>query len=492
MNVPLFILVGSILLFTGVMASRLASRFGVPALLLFLVIGMVAGSEGVGGIPFDDPVVAMLVGFTALGLILFDGGLRTDVQKMDRSIVRSGVLLATLGVVITAAVVGVVAVVALGVPLERGLLIGAILSSTDAAAVFAVLRARGVGVPQRLRSLIEFESASNDPTAVFLTATMIAVIAGAAGHLAALPVLYVVRLVAGGAIGWLAGWLLLRMINRAELEHEGLYPALTLAVVGITFGVAELLSTSGFMAVYVAGLMLAGKVFVHRASLMRFHDGAAWLMQIAMFLILGLLAFPSQLLEQAQPALLMSAVLVFLARPLAVFISLAFSGLTIKDRIFVSWIGLRGAAPIILATLPLVAGVEGSAQIFSIVFFAVVISVLVQGPTLGLVAKLLGIAEPERVRQRSPLEIDAAQMPGVELLRLIVQPASEADGVKLMNIGGPERPLVAMVRRSGKVFVPTGSTTLVAGDELFLLGDAGMFRSISASVCAPTATDDCT
>ena len=482
MNIATAVLIGASLLLAGVLASKLSSRIGVPALLLFLVIGMLAGSEGPGRIPFDDPRTAALVGFVALFLILFDGGLQTHIRDLHRPVLVRGILLSTLGVGLTALIMGTAATVFVGVSWQQGLLIGAILSSTDAAAVFSVLRARGVGVSARLRSLIEFESASNDPTAVFLTVSVIALVQGTEVSPIALPALYVFRVAGGGIVGYIAGRLIAWLLDGIGLEYDGLYPVLTLACVGVAFGVAEILTTSGFMAAYIAGLTLSSRVFVHRASLIRFHDGLAWLMQIAMFLILGLLAFPSQLAAQARPALALSFVLMLVARPISVFVTMAFSDFTLREKLFVSWVGLRGAAPVILATFPLLAGLPGSEQVFSIVFFAVVVSVLVQGPTVGAAARMLGIAEPTTDDVSSPIEVNAPNAAGIAVRRLVVRPGSEADGAMLLQIGGPGLPLVVMIRREGRLSVPTGSTRLQAGDELFVLGEDDAMDVMRASV----------
>lgn len=470
MQIASIVLTGAALLLAGVFASKLSSRFGVPALLLFLVIGMLAGSEGPGGIPFDAPDMAMLIGSIALGLILFDGGLQTDVRGLDRRLIARGSLLATLGVMLTAGVIAAFAVGILGLGWLDGLLLGAILSSTDAAAVFSVLRARGVGLPKRLRELIEFESASNDPTAVFLTVAMIALAEGTLARPGLLPLLYVFRIAGGAVLGWGSGLALTWLLDRIDLEHDGLYPVLTLGAVGLIFGLGELLGTSGFMAVYMAGLVMSPRVFVHRNSLKRFHEGLAWLMQITLFLILGLQVFPSHLLDQAAVSLAIAVALIVVARPIAVFSCLIASGLSIRERILVSWVGLRGAAPIILATFPLVAGLPSSELIFNTVFFAVVISVLVQGPTVGFVARLLGIAEPATPVARAPIEISPSSSHSLDIQRLEVQPGSEADGAMLLKIGGEGRPLVVLVRREGHLFPPTGATKLGAGDELYVLG----------------------
>lgn len=470
MSVAYAILAASGLLLVSVLASRLTSRHGIPALLLFLALGMLAGSEGLGGIALDDPSVALFVGSTALALILFEGGLRTELGKLDRPLVRGGILLASLGVILTAGAVALFSTTFLGATPLEGLLLGAVLSSTDAAAVFSVLRSRGIGLPVRLRSLIEFESGSNDPTAVFLTVSAIAAIQGTVGDPGLFPLLFVYRMVGGGLLGWAAGLVLVRLLNRVDLEHDGLYPVLTLAAAGCIFGLGEAARASGFMAVYAAGLAMAGRVFVHRRSLVRFHEGVAWLMQVSMFLVLGLLVFPSRLPGQFWPAMGVSVALILVARPLAVFVCLFRSGLSAREKLIVSWVGLRGAAPIILATFPMVAGLGISDSIFNTVFVAVIASVLVQGPTVGLLARLLGIAEPYREVAPVPIEIDVPPDMEMSVKRLQVGAGSAADGRKLLSVGGPDRPLVMLIRRQGWLFIPTGNSRLLAGDDLYVLG----------------------
>lgn len=470
MSPGLLMFTAAALLLAGVLASKASSRLGVPALLIFLGVGMIAGSEGLGGIVFDDPQPAMLVGSIALGLILFDGGMRTDLSTMDRRVIVDGLLLSTLGVFLTGGIVALAAVWGLGLDWSTGLLLGAIVSSTDAAAVFSVLRSRSIGISRTMRSLLEFESGSNDPTAVFLTTSLIALSQAQSPSTPLLLALFAYKLVGGAVIGVALGRLLVWGLNRIELEYEGLYPVMTLAGAGVTFGVGELLGTSGFMAVYVAGLVMAGRIFIHRRSIMRFHDGVAWLMQITMFLILGLLVFPSQLPTAAAAGTLVAAVLVLVARPVAVFLSLPLSRLSLREKGFVSWVGLRGAAPIVLATFAVVADVPGAQWIFNVVFFTVVVSALIQAPTIAPAARWLGVSAPAEAEAVAPLEITAAEDLGVKIRRLVIPPGSPAIAGRLFEIGGPSRPLVVMLRRGGRIFVPTGATVLDEGDELFCLG----------------------
>lgn len=470
------------------LASKLSSRFGVPALLLFLAVGMLAGSEGPGGIPFDRPVIAVLIGSAALCFILFDGGLQTDLKNLDRDVATRGAILATIGVFLTAGIVGAFAVFVLDMPLVEGLLLGAILSSTDAAAVFSVLRSRSVGLHPRLRTLLEFESASNDPTAVFATVTLISLAQGMELSPALVPLSFLYRLAGGLLVGWLAGGLLVRLLNRIELEHDGLYPVLTLASIGVVFGIAEIIGTSGFMAAYLMGLSMAGRVFIHKRSLGRFHEGMSWLMQIAMFLLLGLLVFPSEILSRADSGLAIAAVLVFVARPAAVFLCMIGSKFTMRERVMLSWVGLRGAAPIILATFPLVAGLDSTGTIFNTVFFVVAFSVIVQGPTAGLLARWLGIEQPGQETPQMAVELDSAAMTGMSIASLTIGHGSRAHGRHLVDVGGPDQPLVVLVKRQGWHFIPTGGTVLLEGDDLEVLGTPEMIESMREIVdAAPPA-----
>lgn len=463
-------LVAAALLLAGVLASKVSGKLGVPALLIFLGVGMLAGSEGVGGIFFDDPEPAMLVGSVALALILFDGGMRTDLSTMPRRVVQDGLLLSTVGVLLTAGIVASAARWGLGAEWQTSLLLGAVVSSTDAAAVFSVLRSRRMGVDLETRSLLELESGSNDPTAVFLTTTLLVLAQASAATGPVLVGLFAYKLVGGALIGWVLGTALVWGLNRISLEYEGLYPVMTLASAGVVFGIGEVVGTSGFMAVYVAGIAMAGRVYVHRNSIRRFHDGVAWLMQITMFLILGLLVFPSQLPSAAGAGTWIAAVLVLVARPIAVFVSLLASSLTFREKLFVAWVGLRGAAPIVLATFVVVAGVARAEWIFDVVFFTVILSVLVQAPMIPLVARWLGLSARLTEEPPSPFEITTAEETGLKVNRIVIPPDSPVVGLRLFEIGGPSRPLVVMLKRQGRIFVPTGTTVLAESDELYCLG----------------------
>lgn len=458
------------LVLAGVLTSKVSTRVGVPALLLFLGVGMLAGSEGIGGIEFDDFEVARSVGVVALAFILFAGGISTSWSQV-RPVLGPAVGLATAGVLGTAAVAGLVASWAFGVSVETGLLLGAIISSTDAAAVFSVLRSRNASLRGPLRPLLELESGSNDPMAVFLTIGLIELITDPGRSVASLLPLFVQQMAIGGILGYVIARGTVAGINRARLGYEGLYPVVTLAVVLLTYAVTALAGGSGFLAVYVAGLVMGNAEFLHKKSLMRFHDAIAWLSQIGMFLVLGLLVFPSQLPMIAGRALLVSAALILVARPAAVFLTLAVTRIGVRERLMVSWVGLRGAAPIILATFPFVEGVPGAATIFDTVFFIVLTSVLVQGTTIPFVARRLHVDAPLPVQHDYPLEAVSTTGAGASLHEIAISPGSPVAHRRMVDLGLPAGTLIVLIRRNGEFVIPQGSTTLEGGDNVLVLTD---------------------
>lgn len=476
----------ALLILLAVLASKVSTRFGIPALLLFLGVGMLAGSEGVGGIDFTDFELAQTVGVVSLAYILFAGGLSTrwaDVQP----VLAPGLGLATLGVTLTAAIAGSAAAWALDLPWTTGLLVGAILSSTDAAAVFSVLRSRGAGLGGQLRPLLELESGSNDPMAVFLTVALLEIVTDPATSVVSLVPLLLQQVVVGAAVGLVSARVAVWMINRLRLEYEGLYPVATLAVVVQTYAVAAALGGSGFLAVYLAGIVMGNAEFLHRNSLVRFHDAIAWLGQIAMFLVLGLLVFPSALRSVAGASLVVAVALVVLARPVAVFITLAASRFSIRERTMVSWVGLRGAVPIVLATFPLVEGLPQAQLIFDVVFVAVLVSVLIQGTTLPLVARWLRVDEPAANVRPYPVEAVASGEGGTELHELVVGAGVAADGRALIDLALPEGSLVVLISRGDEFIVPQGSTRLHAHDNVLVLADDHALESIRDKVEGPPA-----
>jgi cell volume regulation protein A len=467
----------ALLILLGVLASKVSSRFGIPALLLFLGVGMLAGSEGVGGIDFTDYELAQNIGIVSLAYILFAGGLSTRWSDV-RPVLGAGMGLATVGVVVTAVVAGTAAAWALDLPWTTGLLVGAILSSTDAAAVFSVLRSRGAGLRGRLRQLLELESGSNDPMAVFLTIAVLEVVTDPGQSVASFVPLLARQAVVGAAVGVVSARVAVWMINRLRLEYDGLYPVATLAVVIQTYAAAAVLGGSGFLAVYLAGLVMGNAEFLHRNSLVRFHDAIAWLGQISMFLVLGLLVFPSALRSVLGESLVVAVALVVVARPVAVFLTLALSRFTARERVMVSWVGLRGAVPIVLATFPLVEGLPQAQLIFDVVFVAVVVSVLIQGTSLPIVARWVGVDEPLAKVRPYPLEAVSSGEGGTELHELEVGDGAAADGRAIIDLAVPEGSLVVLISRADEFIVPQGATRLHAGDKVLVLADDSTLESI--------------
>jgi len=385
------IAVGSLLLLVSVLASKVAERFGVPVLLLFLGIGMLAGSDGPGGIAFSDAPLAQSWGVAALAVILFAGGLATPWPAI-RPVFWSGLSLSTLGVAVSTALVGGFASWTLHVTWLEGLLLGAIVSATDAAAVFSVLKSKKIGLQEPLVPLLELEAGSNDPMSVFLTLAFLQALTHpgySAGHYLGF---FLRQMALGGVLGFGFGRIMIVVVNRIRLNYDGLYPALVLAMALFTYGATASLDGNGFLAIYVAGVVMGRQSFVHKAAVRRFFDGLAWLMQIAMFIMLGLFVFPSRLPLVLGPGLIVALFLIGVARPASVFLSLSASALPWRQKAMVSWTGLRGAAPIILATFPLVAGVQRAELYFDLTFFIVLTSVLLQGPFIPWIATRLNVA----------------------------------------------------------------------------------------------------
>src|SRR5690606_21186442 len=362
-SIETILFVAASLLIVSVLSSKLFYRFGIPALLLFLIVGMLAGSEGPGGIYFDDPISAQSIGVVALAFILFAGGLDTDWQQV-RPVVLESSLLATIGVALSAGVLGVFASMILNLSLVEGLLLASMVSSTDAAAVFSVLRARGVNISDRLRTTAEFESGSNDPMAVLLTTIFIQLLTQPEMTVGSMILTLILQLVLGALFGFVFGKIVVWVVNRMRLDTEGLYPVFTIAAVMLIYSGTTFLKGNGFLAVYIAGLVVGNSTLVHKGTLLRFHDGLSWLMQIKMFLFLGLLVFPSHLLPIAGVGLLIAAILMFVARLVSVFLTLIPIRMPFREKVMLSWIGLRGAVPIILATFPLVNDVPNAELYF--------------------------------------------------------------------------------------------------------------------------------
>lgn len=465
------LLVGSILLFISILASKTSFRFGIPVLIFFLIIGMLAGSEGPGGIYFNDPHIAKFLGVVALTFILFSGGLDTKWVSV-RPVLKNGIALATCGVAITAAIVGFFSSYLLDISLTEGMLIGAIVSSTDAAAVFSILRSRNIGLKGNIRPLLEFESGSNDPMAYFLTTNLTYLALNPQSSVLALLPTFFVSMLIGGGVGYGMGKFMNWTLNRIKLEVPGLYPVLMLSLVFFTFSFTDFIGGNGFLAVYLSGLVLGNSNFIHKKSMMKFYDGQAWVMQIIMFVTLGLLVFPSNVIPVAGKGILIAALLIFVARPIAVFLSLAFShDMDYRKKLFISWVGLRGAVPIIFATYPLIAGLQHATMIFNLVFFISLSSVLLQGTTLPIVGRWLRVSVPGKIKRKFPLDIELNDESKSELIELDIVNNSTSEGKAVVDLGLPPGSFIVLIHREGKYFSPNGETVLNAGDHLLMMAD---------------------
>lgn len=456
-----------VLLFLSVLFSRAGSRVGVPVFLVFLSLGMLAGSEGLGGILFEDYHLSFRIGVLALALILFDGGLNTPVKAL-RSGLLPAAILATLGVAGTALLVAVCARL-LGFPWILALLLGAVVSSTDAAAVFSVLRGSGLQLKRRLGITLELESGLNDPLAVILTTALVDLALGrpfSPWLLLAIPAQLVVGAAVGLACG-LGGRWALRVIR---VPAGGLYAVLLLSVAFASFGLATLSWGSGFLAVYVAGVVVGNGSSPYRTGLLRFHDAMAWLSQVAMFLILGLLVFPSRLLDVAAAGLALSLALTLVARPAVVALCLRPLGYDWRQTFYVGWVGLRGAVPIVLATIPVMGGVPGAGRLFDVVFFVVVVSALVPGGTVPWVTRRLGFQSDEPPPPAAALDITSLQPLGGEILGFAMAPEAAACGARIADLPLPEGSHVMLIVRGEELVAPKGKTVIQPGDHVYVFG----------------------
>lgn len=462
----LFLLVLGVLIALSVVFSRRIDQLGVPIVLLFLVLGMLGGSEGIGGIPFDDYGFAVRVGTIYLVLILFDGGLNTARRAVQQVLVPAGIL-ATIGVALTAGLLALFAR-ALGLDWTEALLLGAVVSSTDAAAVLAVLRGGRLSLQPRVGNTLEVESCINDPMAVILTVTMIEVARSpdALGWSLALGV--PLQLAVGGVVGVLVGYAGLRLLQRVRPPTVGLYPALTLAIAFLSFGAATLLQGSGLLSVYVTALMLGNSLLPYRSGLTRVHESLAWLSQIALFLMLGLLVFPSQLVPVAGIGLATALFLAFVARPFAVLLCLAPLRFPVREIGYIGWIGLRGAVPIILGAFPVLAQVPGAERVFNIVFFIVVVSAILPGATIRAVTRWLRLGVPEKPAPSAILEINSAHPLNGEIASFLIEPAAAVCGASLSQIHLPPDAAVTLIVRGNDLVAPRGPTVLAPGDHVYV------------------------
>lgn len=473
-SVEKFLIGGAALVVLSVISSKASGRLGVPSLLAFLGVGMLAGQSGV---QFDDPSYAQIFGTMALIYILFSGGMDTRFEEI-KPVLYSGLILSSLGVLLTCVLTGWFATTFFEFNWLQGLLLGAIISCTDAAAVFTVLRGKGVNLKGSIQPLLELESGSNDPMALLLTVELLRMMANNETSLWKIVPHFFQEMAVGGILGFLAGKGIAIFINRIKLEFEGLYPVVTLALVILVYGVTQYLGGNGFLSVYLAGLILGNENFIHKKSLIIFHDGIAWLMQIAMFLILGFLTSPAKLIPVAGMGMAIALFLMFFARPLAVFLSLIGTRFNKREKGMIAWVGLKGSVPIVLATYCLTSGVDKADLIFHLVFFIVLSSVLFQGMSVPFVAKLLRVESTNKSKFRYPIEFVPNGSTKSELTELEVSPHAFAVGKSLIELKLPKDVLVVLIHRRGNVIIPNGGTLLHAEDNMLVLADYENFGRV--------------
>ena len=469
------LLVGSILIFTSILISKTGYRFGIPTLLLFLVVGMLFGSDGLG-IQFNSATDAQFVGMIALSIILFSGGMDTKIKDIQ-PVMKQGILLSTIGVLLTTALTGGFIYYISGwsstniqLPLLTSMLLAATMSSTDSASVFSLLRSQRMNLKQNLRPMLELESGSNDPMAYMLTIVLIQVISsGSQLSLALVAQDLCVQFLVGGVIGYAFGKFASWLINKIELPNSSLYPILLLSLVFITFTTTDLLKGNGYLAIYIAGVVVGNSRLAFRKEIGTFMNGMTWLFQIIMFLTLGLLVNPHEMVDIIGVALLIALFMIIVARPISVFACLLpFRSITNKARLFISWVGLRGAVPIIFATYPVIAKIEGSHQLFNIVFFITLLSLVIQGMSISQMAKWLHLDLPEEKEGNDfgvelPDEIDSS------LHDITLTAEMLLNGNKLSEMRIPKGSLVMLVKRGNEFLIPNGQLELHEGDKLLFI-----------------------
>ena len=470
------LLIGSILLFVSIVVGKTGYLFGVPALLLFLLVGMLFGSDGLG-LQFHNAKIAQFIGMVALSVILFSGGMDTKFKEI-RPILSPGIVLSTVGVFLTALFTGLFIWYLSGMswtnihfPLITSLLLASTMSSTDSASVFAILRSQKMNLKHNLRPMLELESGSNDPMAYMLTIVLIQFIQSDGMGTGNIIGSFIIQFLVGAAAGYILGKLAILILNKINIDNQSLYPILLLSFVFFTFAITDLLRGNGYLAVYIAGMMVGNHKITFRKEIATFMDGLTWLFQIIMFLMLGLLVNPHEMIEVAVVALLIGVFMIVIGRPLSVFLCLLpFRKITLKSRLFVSWVGLRGAVPIIFATYPVVANVEGSNMIFNIVFFITIVSLIVQGTSVSFVARLLHLSTPlEKTGNDFGVELPEEIDTDLSDMTITMEMLNEADTLKDMNL--PKGTLVMIVKRGDEFLIPNGTLKLHVGDKLLLISE---------------------
>ncbi|REJ10419.1 potassium/proton antiporter [Halobacillus trueperi] len=463
-----FLLLTALLLFSGVLVAKFSSRWGIPALILFIMVGMAFGSEGLGIVYFSDAGTAQVIGVFALVIILFEGGLHTKWGTV-RSVAVPSLSLATFGVLITSLIVGLAAYLLFELSWLESFLFGAIVGSTDAAAVFAALKERNIKA--KMGATLEAESGTNDPMAVFLTLSLIELITAEQASFWMLIPTFFIQMGLGIIIGLALGRLASASINRIKLDSSALYPIFSVAFALATYSITAFSGGSGFLGVYVAALVIGNSELTYRYSIFQFNEGFAWMAQILMFVILGLYVFPSELFTASimVNGILLSIVLILIARPIAVFLSMIKMNYSTKEKLFISWAGLRGAVPIVLATFPIVEGLQNSQALFNLVFFVVLTSALVQGSTISLVAKKMNLVGPKKDIPHHSIELISMGNAKAEMIQYQTNDESAVVGKKLHEVSFPNRANISAIIRNNEVITPYGETEIKAGDFLYIL-----------------------
>ena len=464
------LLIGSFLLLISILVGKSSYKFGVPTLLLFLIVGMLAGSDGIGGIYFDNPKIAQFIGIVSLNFILFSGGLDTNWNSV-KPILKEGLILSSLGVFLTAISLGLFVWYVTDFTIYESLLLGSIVSSTDAAAVFSILRSKSLSLKDNIRPSLELESGSNDPMAYVLTILFLSLVVNQDQSIVSIIPVFFQQMIIGAIAGFVFGKFSKFIINRILLDFEGLYPILMISLMFITFSGTEFIGGNGFLAIYICSVYLGNQNLIHKKTIIRMYDGLAWLMQIVLFLTLGLLVFPSQILPYIGIGLLISLFLILVSRPVSVFLSFLLFYIKVKRKLYILWVGLRGAVPIVFATYPLLAGIEKANIIFNIVFFISVTSIIIQGTSLSVVAKWLKVALPDDVKPLSESEKFVLELPKSLLHEFEILPDFYSVNKRIVDLEFPKSASIVMIRRNGVFIRPTGATELKANDILMVLVD---------------------
>lgn len=475
-NAENILLTGSILLFVSIVVSKTGYRFGIPTLLVFLLVGMGFGSDGLG-LQFHDASEAQFIGMMALSIILFSGGMDTKYADI-RPVLTQGILLSTFGVLLTTVFTGLFIYwisgfshVSISMPLTTALLLAATMSSTDSASVFNILRSQRMNLKHNLRPMLELESGSNDPMAYMLTIVLIQFVTSSGMGVTDILTSFLIQFIIGGATGFCLGKGAVWLINRIDLKNPSLYPILLLSFVFFIFTATDLCKGNGYLAVYIAGMMVGNARIVNRKEISTFMDGLTWLFQIIMFLSLGLLVNPHEMLAIAIPATLIGVFMIVFARPLSVFLCLLpFKQMNLHSRLFVSWVGLRGAVPIIFATYPVVAEVPGSTQIFNIVFFITILSLLTQGTTISWIARLLHLDTPLE-KTGNEFGVEMPEDLNTDLHDITLTEEMLENGDRLMDMNLPKGVLVMLIKRGTEFIIPNGTLQLQPGDKLLIISE---------------------